>query len=69
MECPPDLQDNLKSRGALQSSNGIVGILGLEVAVKEQRAVARSPRVLVANTPDSDTDTLLGVQAGIGNLV
>lgn len=32
--------------------------LGLVVAVKQERIVTRSPRVLVGNTPDGDADTL-----------
>lgn len=41
--------------------------LGLVVGVEQERVVLLAPRVLVADTPDSDTDTLGDVEAGLGD--
>jgi hypothetical protein len=37
---------------------GVVCCLGSVVAVKQERIIARSPAVLIRNTPNSDADTL-----------
>jgi hypothetical protein len=48
--------------------NSVVGGLGVEVAVEQQRVTLGPPGVLVANTPDGDTDAVLLVQASLDNV-
>jgi hypothetical protein len=48
--------------------NSVVGRLGVEAAVEEQRVALGPPGVLVTNTPDGDTDTVLLVQASLDNV-
>jgi hypothetical protein len=59
---------SLRMQNSLQSSNSIVGSLGVEAGVKEQRVGASPPRILVANTPNSYSHTLRNVQASLSNL-
>jgi len=48
--------------------NSSVSSLLLEATVEEQRAVARSPRLAVRNTPLGDTNTVLGLDTSVDNL-
>lgn len=53
----------------LQSSQDlVVGALGLEARVEQQRVALGPPGVLVTNTPDSDTDTVGLGQAGLDDV-
>jgi hypothetical protein len=48
-------------------NNSAVGRLGLVLSVEEEAVLLLAPRVLVRDTPDSDTDTLGDVKASLGN--
>lgn len=52
----------------LQLHQRIVRALRIEVAVKEQRVVALTPRVRVTDTPDRDTNALGLVEAALDGI-
>jgi hypothetical protein len=53
----------------LQSSqNLVVGSLGLEAGVEQERVALGPPGVVVTDTPDSDTDAVLLVKAGLDDV-
>jgi hypothetical protein len=53
----------------LQSSqNLVVGGLGLEAGVEQERVALGPPRVVVTNTPDSDTDAVGLVKASLDDV-
>lgn len=53
-----------------KGADGVVSGLCLEVGIEEEGVLALPPAVLVADTPDGDTDAVLGVQASTdGSLV
>ena len=68
---PPPLSSQLApGDDALLESldDGVVGRLGAEVAVEQQRVGAGAPRVRVADAPDGDADAGRHVQARLGDL-
>jgi len=50
------------------SQDGVVGSLGVEVGVEQQRVALGPPGVVVTDTPDGDTDAVLLVKAGLDNV-
>lgn len=53
----------------LQSSqDGVVSLLGLVAGVEQERVAVGPPGVVVADTPDSHTDAVLLVQAGLDDV-
>jgi len=44
-----------------------VGLLRLEAAVEEERVLTRPPGLSVRDTPSSDTNAVVEVQAGLGD--
>lgn len=55
---------NRLSEGA---DEGGVGLLGLEAAVEEERVLTRPPGLSVRDTPSSNTNAVVEVQAGLGD--
>jgi hypothetical protein len=50
------------------SQDLVVGSLGLEARVEQQRVTLGPPGVVVTNTPDGDTDAVLLVQASLDDI-
>jgi hypothetical protein len=50
------------------SKNGVVSLLGVEVAVEQKRVTLGPPGVGVADTPDGNTDTVVLVQASLDDV-
>lgn len=67
--CTKKVLTHLHVSHLLQSSQDlVVGALGLEARVEQQRVALGPPGVLVTNTPDSDTDTVGLGQAGLDDV-
>lgn len=49
------------------ADKGGVGLLGLEAAVEEERVLTGPPGLGVRNAPNSDTNAVVEVQAGLGD--
>jgi hypothetical protein len=49
------------------ADEGGVGLLGLEAAVEEERVLTGPPGLSVRDTPSSNTNAVVEVQAGLGN--
>jgi len=50
------------------SEDSVVGWLGVVVGIEEKRLTLGPPGVVVADTPDSDTNAVLLVQASLGDI-